>query len=392
MWPNQVVHRNLAKSRLQPSDLALSGYVPKTSLYPVRIGIFVNAVNFPKYKHLAEYRPEIPETNGPVRLASFFFMLKDIDIRALSIKGLYFDPARSSWDTAVFPFPDVVYMRKMPDPQDKKERAFLELLIKLRIPLVNSLPIFDKWQVHQALSRQLRISPYLPETRLYHKHSHDLTEMLRLYKKVYLKARQGSRGREVMQVSLLHGGRLEYRYFDGKLFSGIVDQQFFHRVLDGFFGDRGFIIQQPIDLITFNDSVVDLRAEMQRNGEGWLEIIAVPVRVGCSRSPITTHGTCFRFEHFFSDLLNYNLSALEELSEDLRTLLFHIYQALEITYGPFGELGLDIGLDKNKRLWLIECNSQSAKVSLMNAYGGSTVRKAFTNPLQYAQYLAGQKP
>jgi len=265
--------------------------------------------------------------------------------------------------------------------QDKRVQGFLDLLTNLRIPLVNSLPSFDKWHVHQALSSHGHIALHLPETRLYHKQSDDLASMLKLYGKVYLKARRGSRGREVMQVSRLRGNRLEYRYFDRKLFCRVVDEKHIYRVIDTFFGGCGLIVQQPIDLLTLQNSKVDLRAEVQRNGQGKLEVVAIPVRVGCAFSPITTHGSSFRFEQFFSGILNYDQSAVEELDQRVRTMLFKIYPAIEKSFGPFGELGIDIGLDKSGHLWFIECNSQSAKVSLTSAYTGPTARKAWMNPL-----------
>ena len=49
--------------------------------------------------------------------------------------------------------------------------------------------------------------------------------------------------------------------------------------------------------------------------------------------------------------------------EQITSFVTTIYQHLELDYGPCGELGIDIGLDKNNRLWFIECNSRSRKVS-----------------------------
>jgi hypothetical protein len=356
---------------------------------PLYLGVFINAGNLSQFAHLSGYQMETLSTGGGSKpFLLYFFMLKDIDSKNLTIEGLYFDHTRNNWNKGVFPFPAVVYMRIKPDSSDKRVQTFLDLLANLRIPLVNSLPSFDKWHVYQALSNHSHIALHLPETRLYHKQSDDLTSLLQRYGKVYLKARRGSRGREVMQVSRLHGSRLEYRYFDRKLFYRIIDAKHIYRVIDTFFGGCGLIVQQPIDLLTLQNNKVDLRAEVQRNGQGKLEVIAIPVRVGCPSSPITTHGSSFRFDQFFSGILNYNQSAVEELEQRLHTMLFEIYMAIEKSFGPFGELGIDIGLDKSGHLWFIECNSQSAKVSLTNAYTGPISRKAWINPLSYARLIA----
>ncbi|WP_412760893.1 hypothetical protein [Paenibacillus validus] len=39
-------------------------------------------------------------------------------------------------------------------------------------------------------------------------------------------------------------------------------------------------------------------------------------------------------------------------------------------------------------MWLIECNAQSAKVSIVKAYGAKS-RRAFLNPLEYAKAIMG---
>ena len=80
------------------------------------------------------------------------------------------------------------------------------------------------------------------------------------------------------------------------------------------------------------------------------------------------------------------------LEDRLRRLLGKIYLLLEQHYGSFGELGIDIGVDRHFHPWFIECNAQSAKVSLMNAYGGAALLKAYTNPLEYALKIAAAPP
>ena len=54
----------------------------------------------------------------------------------------------------------------------------------------------------------------------------------------------------------------------------------------------------------------------------------------------------------------------------MERLLYKTYRTVEGHYGSLGEIGIDIGLDKSGKLWIIECNPLSAKVSLMKAYGG----------------------
>jgi hypothetical protein len=45
----------------------------------------------------------------------------------------------------------------------------------------------------------------------------------------------------------------------------------------------------------YDNKLIDMRAELQRNGPGSLDIIGIPVRLGAPGSPITTHADAYRF-------------------------------------------------------------------------------------------------
>ncbi len=365
--------------------------VAETAGRPIYLGVLVSQNNLSRFTHLAKIRIGGEACSG-IKPVLYLFTLEDIDSENLKIRGLFYNASQNRWSSEIFPFPHVLYMRKMPDHLDKKAHHFLKLAAKMHIPLVNARSAFDKWELYRVLWASPEMRPHLPETRLYRGQESEISGMLNRYGKVYLKACRGSRGREVMQVSRLPGGALEYSYYDGRLFIKQTNNRCLQRIVAHFFGQEQVIIQQPIDLIGIADRKADLRAEMQRNGKGLLEIVGMPVRVGHARSPITTHAACYRFEDFFGHVLKLNQDTVAALEDKLRCLLGKIYLLLEKHYGPFGELGIDIGVDQNYHPWFIECNAQSAKVSLLNAYGGAALLKAYTNPLEYALKIAGAPP
>ena len=133
-----------------------------------------------------------------------------------------------------------------------------------------------------------------------------------------------------------------------------------------------------------------MRAEMQRNASGDLEIVGVSVRLGQPHSPITTHGDAYRFDYFFTQILRYPREKLEILQSEIEKFLFTVYNCIEDHYGEYVEIGIDFGLDVNGRLWLIEPNSQSTRVSLEKAYGDEVVARANSNILQYALHVAAR--
>ena len=171
--------------------------------------------------------------------------------------------------------------------------------------------------------------------------------MLRRYGSVYLKACRGRQGLAVMRVKQLPGGIFECRYYVASTISRRVPASALEKVVKQFFKKRDFIIQQPIDLLEIEGRIIDMRAEVQRDGSGQLEVVAVSVRVGLKNSPITTHALSHRFEEFFADYFGYDAATLDLLKQRIDRFLFVFYQAIEKHFGPFGEIGIDIGLDKN---------------------------------------------
>ncbi len=353
------------------------------------IGVFINKPGR-VYYHFGWSRYDLMDnTCRPARATLYFFSLHDIDYGRRLINGTAYDPSRRGWVGALFPFPDILYLRDgVPESRSREYALMQKAFQELKIPMVNSLVGFDKWEVNLVLQNDAALRPHLPETRLGGRVAGDLEAMLQAYGRVYLKGCRGRQGRQVMRVTRLAGGKYEYCYFIEKLTRRKVHQKSsLHRAVDSFYKGRPFIIQQPIDLIEHEGGIIDLRAEMQRNGKGELEVVAIPVRIGRRDSPITTHAASYQFDPFFTGALHYGEAELAALKNRIYDFLYRIYGCIEKHYGPFGEIGIDIGLDKKGKLWFIECNSQPAKVSLMKAYGGKTAAAAFANPLEYALYL-----
>jgi len=314
----------------------------------------------------------------------YYFSIRDIDEQDLNINGLCFE--HGQWVKKVAPFPNFLYLSGALEKFSLNQIALLRRAVRECKVRILSAPFeFNKWEVHRILRGSSYLQEHLPETRLW-RNINELTLMLRRYDALYLKACRGRRGEQVLRLKLLSDGAVECRYYKDALTITTVKIDNLYSFIQIFFNGRNLIIQQPIDLIEFEGCNVDLRAELQRNGRGVLEIVGIPVRVASAGSPITTHASSYRFEQFFLEMIGYSGAAFLELKQKLYRLLSHIYRHMESNYGPLGEIGIDIGLDKNNRLWMIECNALSAMVSLYNAYGENALNKAFNNLFEYALY------
>jgi hypothetical protein len=135
-----------------------------------------------------------------------------------------------------------------------------------------------------------------------------------------------------------------------------------------------------------------LRATVQRDGNGVLGITAVPVRVGKSGVAITSTRSgskVYRFEDFFKQLLSYSDEDVKSLQNKVSDFLLTTYKCIEDSYGTFGEIGIDFAIDYNNNIFFIECNAKPGKDTVFLSYDEATVKKAFSNPLEYSKYLCG---
>lgn len=334
---------------------------------------------------------KLVEANREAGTRLNFITTRDVDYRRRRVWGTYYDRRTDRWRSKYFPMPHVLYVR---GGSGRGVRRIAYRFDREGIPRINSLIAFDKGELFDKLSRDETVKQYLPFTKIVDNWK-TARRYIRSMGNVYIKACHGRRGMQVIQVSKVkHRGYLYRHSHLGSLVRNRAEHfKDMERVLRRYFGSRRVIIQQAIDTVkTSQNHAVDFRGEVQRNGSGDIEITAIPIRVGRKNSPISTHGDAYKFHDYLPKLFpHYSEDRLEELKDRIRDFLIKIYTSVERCYGRFGEIGVDFGVDRNGNIWLIECNAQSAKVSVGKAYGSRTIRKLYLNPLEYAKRLARRR-
>jgi len=267
----------------------------------------------------------------------------------------------------------------------------LEKFDALGIKRINPITAFYKDKLFEALKRNKTMRNHLPPTVIINRWS-DVKSTILKFGRAYLKAHRGRRGLQVMRIENTDNNRGYWYSFStlGKLVrkkTASLDGAL--KAAKNFFGDRRIIVQKAIDLVKLsNNRLADFRAEVQRDKKGEIDIVGVCVRIGQPDSPITTHASAYRYEDYLPKLFpNLSEAKLKELKRDIQDFLYNVYTAVEGKYGKFGEIGIDFGIDGDRKIWLIECNAQSAKVSIVKAYGPEADR-IFLNPLEYAKTIA----
>lgn len=327
------------------------------------------------------------DANKEVNNVLYFFSLKQVKLKDRIITGYYWNQRYNAWLQKNFPFPDILYIRG--GIMKNYTHTFEELfsIVNHNGKIINH-PRFNKWQLYQILNRDPVMKRFLPVTREVN-HPEDIKKMLQEFEVVYLKAHLGRKGQNVLRVERISDDCYQCSYqkieklsiHTGLTFQSLIES------IDQFFCGKSFLIQQSIELMKLEDRLIDMRAELQRNGTGKLQIMGISVRLGKPGSPITTHSNAFRFEDFFIDKMNYPKGKMEVLKLTAHNFLFSIYKYIEKFYGEYVEIGIDFAVDVNGKLWLIEANSQSTKVSLEKAYDSFVLSNAYKNILEYARYV-----
>lgn len=332
---------------------------------------------------------KLVQVNRIAKTTLYLFSFQDVDLDHYLIKGVYYNTADEKWEQKNFPFPDVLYDRVRGNLLQKNQSDLVRSKFKeMGIKNINPLNYFNKWELYQLLEKSKVFRPHLPPTRLLES-TDDLKFMMDKSRCIYLKTCRGSRGKQVMSITKLPNDRYKYRFYSTNIVVGKVKNlHALFRVIHAFFQGRKIIIQQAIDLLTVNNCIIDIRGELQRNGKGKLEVIGTPVRVGKKDSPITTRSVSYPFEEFFRKYFHLTGEKIISLKNDVDQFLIAVYKYVEQSYGPFGEIGIDIGLDKKGGIWFIECNAKSAKVSICNTANEETIKKLFLNPLEYARHIS----
>ncbi len=363
------------------------------------LGVFVN----PSYIQDLKNQTPRPSTlhmlkaNESSCLFIYFFTIEGADWQGNKIEAWYYSKKPNKWLKRWLPLPDVVYDRGVGFLSKEKSALYHyrdQFTPTGTITRVNSTDVLDKYWLHERLKKHEDIKQYLPETLRYNS-IEDVTNLLGKHKVVYLKSFYGSCGTEVMTISARSGEVYKCTYFDSDRLKekNIHGKHALQEEIQTFFEGINFVVQQGIDLLQYDGSRMDMRILIQKNGDGvWTGVYNVAIR-GQKDSLITAGeekgARFFNFTEIMPLVLNMSNDQVENLDKELKQACIRVAKAIEQEYGPFGEIGMDMALDKNLKIWFIEANSKPDRELESGIIGSARVRATCLNIIDYTKYLAG---
>ncbi|MGS0764476.1 YheC/YheD family endospore coat-associated protein [Syntrophomonas curvata] len=302
-----------------------------------------------------------------------------------------FSATRGRWESALYPIPDVVYDRIHSRSAEARNSVKYAKIRLMQMPYLHYFNphYLNKWNVHQIMTTNPLLNDYLPETR---ELTHDnLEEMLRKHRTLFLKPSNGSLGKGIIKVTS-NRGQFNYVIYRGKRLRGQAHSaaELMNKTKK-FRDDRHYIVQQGLELVKYRGATFDLRIIYQKNGRGEWQISKKFCRIAPRGSSISNLSSGGRVEKSLKVLQHIfkKSDVIDSKHEQIRLLCKMVASTLENdNNSTFGELGMDIGIERNGRLYLIEVNSKPRKTT-ETVFSPAIVRNTFKRPLAYASYLAG---
>ncbi|MEW5785841.1 MAG: YheC/YheD family protein [Bacillota bacterium] len=212
----------------------------------------------------------------------------------------------------------------------------------------------SKMEKTKVLLTDRELALYIPETVFYS--PENLEKMLTSYALVYVKPDRGRGGKRVISIVKNQAGfcRLHYKT---EIMNYQTVKEAASYITSVSAGDS-FIIQQGIHLLCINSVPFDLRVNVQKPYNNW-EVTAMIAKVAAAGKAVTNYSQGATLAHVETALLRAGLDPEKaKMTIAVLTRLGHrTASVLNRKYWGLRELGLDIGIDRDARPWILEVNT-----------------------------------
>jgi len=310
-----------------------------------------------------------------------YFSPHAVDFNKKVINGYVYE--NGAWQKAERPFPDVIYNTGSPDKLAKS----IDIIKKLKedIPFTTN-SIGNKLNVYERLKISGEFSNYLIPSEIIYSTKHFFS-LFDLYNKVILKPVIGHQGRDILFISGC-----------GDQYKVLVDtiEYFFNyndmrKYISGIINKESYLLQPYISSKTKAGLAYDFRLHVQKNEENKWIIAAIYPRIapnGSVISNISKGGSTYYLEPFLKQEFGDNWLNIKKYLEKFALQLANNLEQIQYDYFKenIDELGIDIGLDDTRKIWIYEVNWRPGCPP--SFYLELDVVK---NMVRYAMYLANLK-
>ncbi|GLX68787.1 YheC/YheD family protein [Paenibacillus glycanilyticus] len=243
----------------------------------------------------------------------------------------------------------------------------------------------NKIRIQKHLVASPVLKPYLLPTEPV-KDASNFILFVKKYKSVMLKPINGWGGRDIVRVTLDNGQyKVQQNHEQTQLMSAAGIRSLISKAL----GKERQLMQQWIDIRNKQGIVFDIRALMLKKSEGNWQTTGIAVREarrGKITSNLKSGGHAYEADSYLKK--EFGDEKGETLAKSIRELAEYIPDFTEKSYrSRLCELGIDLAVDTNGKLWLLEINIKPGKKIMRELYGFKVWEQTLHTHFQYARSL-----
>ncbi|MBJ6362057.1 YheC/YheD family protein [Paenibacillus sp. GCM10012307] len=302
---------------------------------------------------------------GEKKAFFFAFTPRDINWQNETVNGHFLNP-QGGWYRKIVPLPDVVYNRL---PSRKAEttssiQSLRERFIRKKIPFFN-WSFFNKSDVYKLLEGDAEAQQHMPES-VNNPEPEKIKELLEKHQFVYYKPTAGSLGNGIYRLTYhpKRGYFARYRRSNSNVLLRFSSFKSLMRMLTARHGTylSRYVIQQGIRLVEIDGCPIDFRFHMHKNGKNeWVAVGIGAKKAG--RGSVTTHikngGSLMTPEQALGRTFGPRAG---DVLDYAKRVAIRLCQSIERNFPhTLGELGLDIGIDKDGEVYMFEANAKPGR-------------------------------
>ncbi|XXM70992.1 YheC/YheD family protein [Lysinibacillus sphaericus] len=277
-----------------------------------------------------------------------YFSYSAVDFSAKKIQGWVFHDGK--WVKRVADFPDSII--NISTPKTEKQ-SNIQKALKRAVPFV-SHPIGNKMGVYQKIEEGQIFAHFLIPT-LNMNNFDEILAFMKRYTRLVIKPHSGSKGRSVHFITLTGENRIRCVTGMDSTFYSIEEFKAFIQKLTG---EQKYLIQPFIECKTKSGLTYDFRLHVQKNERGkWTVNLIYPRVSGSGKltSNISTGGFRGELIPFLKEEFGDDYFDIKQLLEYFSIAFSTHFESL-YKNRSFDELGIDVAIDHQQRLWIYEVN------------------------------------
>ncbi len=302
---------------------------------------------------------------GQKKAYFFAFTPRDINWQQETVHGWFLDGG-GGWIRKVVPLPDVVYNRLSSRRAETGAAitALRDRFVKKKIPFFN-WSFFNKADVYSLLDKDPEALSHLPES-VNNPAPEKIKELLEKHQFLYYKPTGGSLGNGIYRLTYhpRRGYFARYRRNGSNVLLRFNNFNSLMRMLRARHGSglSGYVVQQGIRLIEIENCPIDFRFHMHKDGNNNWVVAGIGAKKA-GRGSVTTHikngGSLMTPEQALGRTFG---DRAQEVLAEAKQVAIRLSEAIERNYAhTLGELGLDIGIDRDANVWMFEANAKPGR-------------------------------